>query len=81
MLRVERLTVEGMMLRSFKENYHQKGTNKKKERLQQVLQELERLSKEEKLDAYLQPLVGFYDWALEYLKLRKEAWVSAAKLF
>lgn len=77
MLRVERLTVEGMMSRSFKENYHQKGTSKKKERLQQVLKELDELSKEEELSSYLQPLVKFYDWADSYLQLRREVWVSS----
>ncbi|KAJ8924217.1 hypothetical protein NQ315_007008 [Exocentrus adspersus] len=71
LLRVESLTVEGMMSRSFGEVDHQKNMTEIKKQLEQVEQQLEELSRQQ-ISSYLQPLVKFYERASAYLQLRKE---------
>lgn len=74
LLRVESLTVEGMMSRSFGEADHQKNMVDIKKQLEQVEQQLEELSRQQ-ISSYLQPLVKFYEKASAYLQIRKEIMV------
>lgn len=71
LLRVESLSVEGMMSRSFREADHQKKMVDIKKDLENVENQLTELSRQQ-LSNYLQPLVKFYENASNYLKLRKE---------
>ncbi|XP_030766444.1 helicase SKI2W isoform X2 [Sitophilus oryzae] len=70
LLRVETLSVEGMMSRSFGEVDHQKKVTDIKVELEEVEKKLEELGKDQ-LSSYLQPLVKFYDTASAYMEQRK----------
>ncbi|KAF5305755.1 hypothetical protein FQR65_LT07651 [Abscondita terminalis] len=65
LLRVESLTVEGMMSRSFREADHQKKLNNIREQLSEVKKTIEENMYE--LNEYMQPLVKFYVDAKLYL--------------
>ncbi|GJQ84402.1 tst [Trypoxylus dichotomus] len=71
LLRVERLSVEGMMSRSFREADHVRRMDTIKEDLKKVEQSLQKECSRE-LSEYLQPLIKFFDRANEYLEARKE---------
>nr|CAI5856094.1 unnamed protein product [Callosobruchus analis] len=71
LLRVESLSVEGMMLRSFREADHQKGMVDIKKELEIVEQQLEEISRQQ-ISSYLQPLVRFYESASTYLQARQD---------
>ncbi|CAH1977541.1 unnamed protein product [Acanthoscelides obtectus] len=71
LLRVESLSVEGMMLRSFREADHQKGMGDIKKELETVNQQLEEISRQQ-ISSYLQPLVKFYESASSYLQARQD---------
>lgn len=75
MLRVESLSVESMMSRSFREADFQKKLEDIREKLKKVELELvEETTKE--LNDYMQPLVQFYNAANTYLEYRQEVLVS-----
>jgi antiviral helicase SKI2 len=69
LLRVESLSVEGMMSRSFREADHQKKMVDIQNELVVVEKEIEELCSQE-LSSYLQPLVKFYECAASYLEAR-----------
>nr|XP_023019779.1 helicase SKI2W [Leptinotarsa decemlineata]XP_023019780.1 helicase SKI2W [Leptinotarsa decemlineata] len=70
LLRVESLSVEGMMSRSFREADHQKNMvdiKKELERVEKLTTELCR----QQISSYLQPLVKYYEVANLYLNIRE----------
>ncbi|KAH1006374.1 hypothetical protein HUJ05_007115 [Dendroctonus ponderosae] len=71
LLRVESLTVEQMISKSFGEADHQKNAPELDEELQRTEQKLQDLHKQS-LSSYLQPLTKFFDAANLYLKKRME---------
>ncbi|XP_044744519.1 helicase SKI2W [Coccinella septempunctata] len=70
LLRTEKLSVEGMMSRSFLEADHQKKMVAWKQKLADVEKEINDLCKDE-LNNHLQPLVAYFDSANAYLKQHK----------
>ncbi|KAK9710989.1 rRNA-processing arch domain [Popillia japonica] len=72
LLRVERLSVEGMMSRSFREADHARRMDTIREDLEKVEKNLEKECSRE-LSEYLQPLIKFFDRANEYLESRKQS--------
>ncbi|XP_017775290.1 PREDICTED: helicase SKI2W [Nicrophorus vespilloides] len=72
LLRVESLSVEGMMSRSFREADHQKKMNGLRAKLVEVENNLNRNFSGE-LSSYLEPLIVFYERAKKYLDARKES--------
>ncbi|KAI4466930.1 atp-dependent rna and dna helicase [Holotrichia oblita] len=75
LLRVERLSVEGMMSRSFREADHARRMDTIREDLVKVEKNLEKECSRE-LSEYLQPLIKFFDRANEYLESRKQSLLS-----
>ncbi|XP_063918605.1 superkiller complex protein 2 [Zophobas morio] len=71
LLRVESLSVEGMMSRSFREADHQKKMVEKQQELVTVDKQINELCTQE-LSGYLQPLVKFYNCASSYLDARNK---------
>ncbi|CAG9821156.1 unnamed protein product [Phaedon cochleariae] len=71
LLKVESLSVEGMMSRSFREAENQKNMVDIKIELELVEEQLEELCRQQ-LSNYLQPLVKFYDSASAYLNTRQD---------
>jgi len=76
LFRVEKISVEGMMSRSFKEC----GYSHNQKKYEKELESVEKKIKEISLDAqrhgpHWQPLSHFYDIAAEYLKLRSNVMV------
>lgn len=74
LLRVESLSVESMMSRSFREADHQK----QKDNIRKELKTAEEQLKEEykkNLSEYLKPLIKFYESARTYLDYREEVLV------
>ncbi|RZB54411.1 helicase SKI2W, partial [Asbolus verrucosus] len=71
LLRVERLSVEGMMSQSFREADHQKKMVDIQSELVEVEKQIEDLCAQE-LSSYLQPLVKFYECAASYLESRNK---------
>ncbi|XP_045477024.1 helicase SKI2W [Harmonia axyridis] len=69
LLRTEKLSVEGMMSRSFLEADHQKKMTEWRKRLVDVEKEICDICKDE-LNNYLQPLVAYFDSANAYFKQR-----------
>ncbi|KAF7271600.1 hypothetical protein GWI33_015550 [Rhynchophorus ferrugineus] len=69
LLRVESISVEGMMSRSFGEAEHQKQVADMQLELEKIDEQLQEVSHEE-LSGYLQPLVKFYKAASEFLSHR-----------
>lgn len=76
LLRVESLTVELMISKSFGEADHQKNAPELDEELQRTDQKLQDLL-QQSLSSYLQPLTKFFDAANLYLKKRMELMVRA----
>ncbi|KAF5297087.1 hypothetical protein FQA39_LY02667 [Lamprigera yunnana] len=71
LLRVESLSVEGMMSRSFREADHQKNLDNIRKELKTVKQSLD-LENMYELSEYMQPLVKFYTDAKLYLESHNE---------
>ncbi|KAJ8934479.1 hypothetical protein NQ314_013354 [Rhamnusium bicolor] len=71
LLRVESLSVEGMMSRSFGEADHQKNMAEIKKQLEEVDHQMEELCRQQ-ISSYLEPLVKFYDSATAYLQVKKQ---------
>ncbi|XP_057669557.1 SKI2 subunit of superkiller complex protein isoform X1 [Diorhabda carinulata] len=71
LLRVESLSVEGMMSRSFREADHQKNMVEIKKKLVKVEGEMKDLCRQQ-ISSYLHPLVKFYEIASFYLNVRKQ---------
>ncbi|KAG5891420.1 hypothetical protein JTB14_031486 [Gonioctena quinquepunctata] len=71
LLRVESLSVEGMMSRSFREAGHQKNMVDIKIDLKKVERDINELGKLQ-INSYVQPLVEFYEAARVYLSIRKD---------
>ncbi|XP_060530075.1 superkiller complex protein 2 isoform X2 [Cylas formicarius] len=69
LLRVESLSVEGMMSRSFAEADHQKNVTDIRKELEKTERQLEELNMHQ-LSGYLEPLVKYYDAAAAYLNKR-----------
>lgn len=69
LLRVESLSVEGMMARSFLEVNHQKNVVKVHDDIKELERQLSELNKEQQSN-YLQPLVEFFYKANDYLEMR-----------
>ncbi|KAK4884408.1 hypothetical protein RN001_000679 [Aquatica leii] len=70
LLRVESLSVEGMMSRSFREADHQKKLNDIRKQLEEVKKAIE-VEDMYELNEYMQPLVKFYTDAKLYLETHK----------
>ncbi|CAG9834639.1 unnamed protein product [Diabrotica balteata] len=70
LLRVESISVEGMMSRSFREADHQKNMIEIRKKLEKVEEELKELCRQQ-ISTYLRPLVKFYETASVYLNIRK----------
>lgn len=70
MLRVESLSVEGMMSRSFREADHQKNMLSIKQKVKKVEAEL-KLESLKDINEHLQPLVKFFDVAYDYIQTRR----------
>lgn len=75
LLRVEGLSVEGMMSRSFRENDHQKKLTDIRLELAEVDKKLAEEHAGE-FGEYMKPLIKFYDVANDYLVFRQEILVS-----
>lgn len=75
---MERLSVEGMMSRSFREADHQKKMHDIRKELEKVEAELSKECARE-LSEYMEPLVEFYNSASSYLRARQEVLVSLHK--
>ncbi|XP_072388154.1 superkiller complex protein 2 isoform X2 [Diabrotica undecimpunctata] len=70
LLRVESISVEGMMSRSFREADHQKNMIEIRKKVEKVDEELKELCRQQ-ISTYLRPLVKFYETASVYLNIRK----------
>lgn len=75
LLRVEGLSVEGMMSRSFRENDHQKKLADLQKELDEVNKQLQEKHTGEFAE-YMKPLIRFYEAANNYLVFRAEILVS-----
>lgn len=75
LLRVESLTVELMISKSFGEADHQKNVADLESELCKIQTDLEEICKQQ-LSGYLLPLVKFYECASSYLRQRNEVLVS-----
>ncbi|CAG9853750.1 unnamed protein product [Phyllotreta striolata] len=71
LLRVESLTVEGMMSRSFREADHQKSLVDIRKKLEVVEKQVCELSRQQ-ISSYLLPLIKFYETSSSYLNIRKD---------
>ncbi|XP_050296280.1 helicase SKI2W [Anthonomus grandis grandis] len=71
LLRVESLTVEQMLSKSFGEADHPSHVANWESDLKETERQLEELTKQQ-LSSYLQPLVQFFECASAYLSIRKE---------
>lgn len=71
LLRVEQITVEDIMSRSFMEADHMKQQVDIRKELEKV-EALIAVNNNKEISAYMQPLVKFYDRASDYLQCREE---------